>query len=246
MLFSAVPVPGRRGDGGGGRRRRGRLEPRPGPRLRPGAAAARGPAERAHHQRAEPGAPGARPLQVRRGPGAAAPRAGRPHRRRRRRLPRRGRHHWVPATQRLFGGQIVGQALVAAARAVSRDEQVHSLHCYFVRAGTAAGSGPAAGSGSRPGWPPLPGPERRLGPRCRGLRRGRSRQRLPRPMPAAGRRRHPPAPAARGRGGGEGVAPWCVLLQRRDIPFLCQGTPRCRCCTRWSGPTRGRASLFAL
>ncbi|KAM6113054.1 acyl-coenzyme A thioesterase 8 [Pterocles gutturalis] len=47
----------------------------------------------------------------------------------------RGRHHWVPATQRLFGGQIVGQALVAAARAVSRDEQVHSLHCYFVRAG---------------------------------------------------------------------------------------------------------------
>ncbi|NWU67051.1 ACOT8 thioesterase, partial [Pterocles burchelli] len=35
----------------------------------------------------------------------------------------RGRHHWVPATQRLFGGQIVGQALVAAARAVSRDEQ---------------------------------------------------------------------------------------------------------------------------
>ncbi|XP_064321679.1 acyl-coenzyme A thioesterase 8 [Phalacrocorax carbo] len=47
----------------------------------------------------------------------------------------RGRHHWVPATQRLFGGQIVGQALVAAARAVSRHEQVHSLHCYFVRAG---------------------------------------------------------------------------------------------------------------
>ncbi|XP_033923076.1 acyl-coenzyme A thioesterase 8 isoform X1 [Melopsittacus undulatus] len=47
----------------------------------------------------------------------------------------RGRHHWVPATQRLFGGQIVGQALVAAARSVSRDEQVHSLHCYFVRAG---------------------------------------------------------------------------------------------------------------
>ncbi|XP_062360989.1 acyl-coenzyme A thioesterase 8 [Cinclus cinclus] len=47
----------------------------------------------------------------------------------------RGRHHWVPATQRLFGGQIVGQALVAAAHAVRRDEQVHSLHCYFVRTG---------------------------------------------------------------------------------------------------------------
>ncbi|NWZ65114.1 ACOT8 thioesterase, partial [Acrocephalus arundinaceus] len=46
-----------------------------------------------------------------------------------------GRHHWVPATQHLFGGQIVGQALVAAAHAVSRDEQVHSLHCYFVRTG---------------------------------------------------------------------------------------------------------------
>uniref|UniRef100_A0A8B9CW22 Acyl-CoA thioesterase-like N-terminal HotDog domain-containing protein n=1 Tax=Anser brachyrhynchus TaxID=132585 RepID=A0A8B9CW22_9AVES len=44
----------------------------------------------------------------------------------------RGRHHWVPATRRLFGGQIVGQALVAAAHAVSRDVQVHSLHCYFV------------------------------------------------------------------------------------------------------------------
>ncbi|KAM8798216.1 acyl-coenzyme A thioesterase 8 [Eudromia elegans] len=47
----------------------------------------------------------------------------------------RGRHHWVPATQRLFGGQIVGQALVAAARAVGSELQAHSLHCYFVRAG---------------------------------------------------------------------------------------------------------------
>ncbi|XP_053545438.1 acyl-coenzyme A thioesterase 8 [Bombina bombina] len=47
----------------------------------------------------------------------------------------RGSHHWVPATQRLFGGQIVGQALVAAARSVSEDVYVHSLHCYFVRAG---------------------------------------------------------------------------------------------------------------
>ncbi|CAH2302446.1 acyl-coenzyme A thioesterase 8 [Pelobates cultripes] len=47
----------------------------------------------------------------------------------------RGSHHWIPATQRLFGGQIVGQALVAAARSVNEDEHVHSLHCYFVRAG---------------------------------------------------------------------------------------------------------------
>ncbi|XP_019365471.1 PREDICTED: acyl-coenzyme A thioesterase 8 [Gavialis gangeticus] len=49
--------------------------------------------------------------------------------------PCRGRHYWVPVTRRLFGGQIVGQALVAAARAVSEDVHVHSLHCYFVRAG---------------------------------------------------------------------------------------------------------------
>ncbi|XP_004698080.1 acyl-coenzyme A thioesterase 8 isoform X1 [Echinops telfairi] len=47
----------------------------------------------------------------------------------------RGRHYWVPSTQRLFGGQIVGQALVAAAKSVSEDVHVHSLHCYFVRAG---------------------------------------------------------------------------------------------------------------
>ncbi|KAK1157700.1 acyl-coenzyme A thioesterase 8-like [Acipenser oxyrinchus oxyrinchus] len=47
----------------------------------------------------------------------------------------RGTHHWVPRTQRLFGGQIIGQALVAAAKSVSEDVCAHSLHCYFVRAG---------------------------------------------------------------------------------------------------------------
>ncbi|XP_028380283.2 acyl-coenzyme A thioesterase 8 isoform X2 [Phyllostomus discolor] len=47
----------------------------------------------------------------------------------------RGRHYWVPITKRLFGGQIIGQALVAAAKSVSEDDHVHSLHCYFVRAG---------------------------------------------------------------------------------------------------------------
>ncbi|KAM8775686.1 acyl-coenzyme A thioesterase 8 [Rhynchonycteris naso] len=47
----------------------------------------------------------------------------------------RGRNYWVPVTKQLFGGQIVGQALVAAARSVSEDVRVHSLHCYFVRAG---------------------------------------------------------------------------------------------------------------
>ncbi len=47
----------------------------------------------------------------------------------------RGLHHWVPRTQRLFGGQIIGQALVAAAKSVSDNLFAHSLHCYFVRAG---------------------------------------------------------------------------------------------------------------
>ncbi|KAM7126794.1 acyl-coenzyme A thioesterase 8 [Molossus nigricans] len=47
----------------------------------------------------------------------------------------RGRNYWIPKSNRLFGGQIMGQALVAAAKSVSEDVQVHSLHCYFVRAG---------------------------------------------------------------------------------------------------------------
>ncbi|XP_006202550.1 acyl-coenzyme A thioesterase 8 [Vicugna pacos] len=47
----------------------------------------------------------------------------------------RGTHYWVPTTKRLFGGQIMGQALVAAAKSVSEDVHVHSLHCYFVRRG---------------------------------------------------------------------------------------------------------------
>jgi len=37
--------------------------------------------------------------------------------------------------QRVFGGQVAGQALVAAARTVSDDRQVHSLHGYFLRPG---------------------------------------------------------------------------------------------------------------
>lgn len=36
--------------------------------------------------------------------------------------------------QRIFGGQVAGQALVAAARTVDRGS-VHSLHAYFLRAG---------------------------------------------------------------------------------------------------------------
>jgi acyl-CoA thioesterase II len=37
--------------------------------------------------------------------------------------------------QRVFGGQVVGQALVAAQRTVDADRHVHSLHSYFMRPG---------------------------------------------------------------------------------------------------------------
>ena len=37
--------------------------------------------------------------------------------------------------QRVFGGQVAGQALVAAARTVDDDGSVHSLHAYFLRPG---------------------------------------------------------------------------------------------------------------
>ena len=37
--------------------------------------------------------------------------------------------------QRVFGGQVIGQALVAAQRTVASDRHVHSLHCYFMRPG---------------------------------------------------------------------------------------------------------------
>jgi len=36
---------------------------------------------------------------------------------------------------RVFGGQVVGQALAAAARSVGEERQAHSLHAYFLRAG---------------------------------------------------------------------------------------------------------------
>ena len=39
------------------------------------------------------------------------------------------------ALQRVFGGQVAGQALVAAARTTDADRQVHSLHAYFLRPG---------------------------------------------------------------------------------------------------------------
>src|ERR1700758_4428102 len=37
--------------------------------------------------------------------------------------------------QRVFGGQVAGQALVAAGRTVPLDRPVHSLHAYFIRPG---------------------------------------------------------------------------------------------------------------
>ncbi len=37
--------------------------------------------------------------------------------------------------QRVFGGQVIGQALVAAQRTVPQDRFVHSLHGYFLRPG---------------------------------------------------------------------------------------------------------------
>ena len=37
--------------------------------------------------------------------------------------------------QRVFGGQVAGQALMAAARTVDPDRDVHSLHAYFLRPG---------------------------------------------------------------------------------------------------------------
>ena len=40
--------------------------------------------------------------------------------------------------QRVFGGQVAGQALVAAGRTVEPDRAVHSLHSYFIRPGDPA------------------------------------------------------------------------------------------------------------
>jgi len=37
--------------------------------------------------------------------------------------------------QRVFGGQVIGQALMAAQRTVEDDRHCHSLHAYFIRPG---------------------------------------------------------------------------------------------------------------
>jgi len=48
-------------------------------------------------------------------------------------LYRGGRYH--RGRGRVFGGQVIGQALVAGARSVSPNQQAHSLHAYFMRPG---------------------------------------------------------------------------------------------------------------
>jgi acyl-CoA thioesterase II len=47
----------------------------------------------------------------------------------------RGRSPAGERRQRVFGGQVAGQALVAAGRTVPAERPVHSLHAYFVRPG---------------------------------------------------------------------------------------------------------------
>jgi acyl-CoA thioesterase II len=47
----------------------------------------------------------------------------------------RGRSPANERRQRVFGGQVAGQALVAAGRTVPADRPVHSMHAYFIRPG---------------------------------------------------------------------------------------------------------------
>jgi acyl-CoA thioesterase-2 len=47
----------------------------------------------------------------------------------------RGRSPAGEQRQRVFGGQVAGQALVAAGRTVPAERPVHSLHAYFIRPG---------------------------------------------------------------------------------------------------------------
>ncbi|ADM10045.1 acyl-CoA thioesterase II [Parvularcula bermudensis HTCC2503] len=41
------------------------------------------------------------------------------------------------AKNRVFGGQVLGQAVIAASRSVVEEKKIHSLHAYFMRAGNA-------------------------------------------------------------------------------------------------------------
>ncbi|MEO6388938.1 MAG: acyl-CoA thioesterase domain-containing protein, partial [Croceibacterium sp.] len=44
----------------------------------------------------------------------------------------------MEGTGRVFGGQAIAQALVAARRTVPDDRHTHSLHAYFLRSGSDA------------------------------------------------------------------------------------------------------------
>ncbi len=47
-----------------------------------------------------------------------------------------GSNLWKPVAGRaVFGGQVIGQALVAATNTRPEGHHVHSLHCYFLNAG---------------------------------------------------------------------------------------------------------------
>ena len=48
----------------------------------------------------------------------------------------RGTNLWKPIGGRaVFGGQVVGQALVAAGKTKPENVHIHSMHCYFIRHG---------------------------------------------------------------------------------------------------------------
>ncbi len=47
-------------------------------------------------------------------------------------------HNRPDGVGRMFGGQVIAQALVAAERTVGEDRPVHSLHAYFLRGGNEA------------------------------------------------------------------------------------------------------------
>ncbi|MCW2717865.1 acyl-CoA thioesterase II [Pseudonocardia sp.] len=49
----------------------------------------------------------------------------------------RGTSQWPPS-QRVFGGEVAAQALVAAGRTVPKERMVHFLHAYFLRPGDAS------------------------------------------------------------------------------------------------------------
>jgi acyl-CoA thioesterase-2 len=44
-------------------------------------------------------------------------------------------HRMPGGVGRVFGGQVVGQAIMAAGKTVPEDRPVHSLHCFFMRPG---------------------------------------------------------------------------------------------------------------